>query len=150
MNIKNYEKEINSLKDLRKAKGASAAMYKLKEKVLKENTPDAMAIEDPESGLLLTDPESIKEVTLNYCFDLLSDRKPKPEYEEKYNRKIELHNARMVEKVDGDKEDLESHQFEEALKTVNKKYSNKYHFILKAGNSLKKCTFLPVLPSLEI
>ena len=89
VNVKNYEKEIEGLKMVMKNKGRSAAIYKLKEKVLgpKENKAEAMGIEDPETGQLITEPGAINETTLNYCLDLLTDRQPKPEYEEIYKEK---------------------------------------------------------------
>ena len=92
LNKANYEKEINSLKSMKNKKGNSAAIHKLKQKVLgpKEPTLDAVAVEDPESGILITEPEKINEMTLQYCLDLLKDRKPKPEFEAAYNEKLEL------------------------------------------------------------
>ena len=143
VNVKNYEKEIESLKTVSKSKGMSAAIYKLKEKVLgpKEKSPDAMGVEDPDSGHLITDPDSINEATLKYCLQLLSDRDPKPGYEKQYKEKLEMHNTRMLEKMDEDNEDLNYEQFEEALQIVSKKHSEKYKFILRAGNSLKNALF---------
>ena len=143
MNRKNFEKEIESLTMIKKSKGMSAAVYKLKEKVLgpKEPLLDAMPIEDPESGVLITDPEEINEATLKYCLGLLEDRKPKPEYKEIYEKKLDLHKQRMTEHVDNDMDELNYVQFTEALTTVAKKHSDKYKFLLKAGQSLLDALF---------
>ena len=84
LNKYNYEKEIRCLHTTKKSKGMAAAMYKIKDKVqgVKEPPIDAMPIKDPETGILLTDPEEINEVTLNYCLDVLKDREPKPEFKQ--------------------------------------------------------------------
>ena len=62
LNRKKYEKEIEALKSTKKSKGMSASVYKLKEKVLgpKEPPVNAMALEDPITGVPITDPEKIK------------------------------------------------------------------------------------------
>ena len=69
VNRLNYEKEIENLQNTRNCKGISAAVYKLKEKVMgpKEAKPDAIAIEDPVTGNQITEPEWINEISLNIC-----------------------------------------------------------------------------------
>ena len=121
----------------------AAAMYKLKDKVLgvKEPSIDAMPIEDPETGILLTDPEEINEVTLKYCLDNLKDREPKEEFKNIHQNKLHLHTLRMNESIENDMEELNHSQFEDALKTVAKKHKDKYQFILKAGKSLLDALF---------
>ena len=121
----------------------AAAVYKLKDKVLgaKEPPLDTMPIEDPETGTLITNPEEIKKATLDYCLGKLKDREPKPEYKQSYENKLCLHEARMIEKIDNDAEELSHHQFNDALNTVAKKHKDKYNFILKAGNSLIDALF---------
>ena len=121
----------------------AAAVYKLKDKDIgaKEPPVDTMPIEDPETGALITDPEEIKKVTLDYCLDKLKDREPKPEYKQSYENKLRLHEARMNEQIDNDEEELSHHQFNDALNTVAKKHKDKYSFILKAGNSLIDALF---------
>ena len=134
LNKANYEKEIRSLTTVKNAKGISAAVFRLKEKVVgpKQCAVDAVVVEDPETGEIVDDPGKIKEVTLNYCKNLLTDRNPKPGYEEIHERKKALHSARMNEKIEDDLETLNWSQFQAALRKVSMKHSEKYKFILNA------------------
>ena len=70
--------------NLRKNKGKSAAIFKVKDALLgkKKVSQDQVAIIDPESGGTVYSPEEIKKVSLQYCVTLLTNRKPKPEYAE--------------------------------------------------------------------
>ena len=62
MNSINFEKEIDNLTRAKKLKGKSAAIFKLREKVLgpKESSLDAVAIEEPKDGELVSYPRRIK------------------------------------------------------------------------------------------
>ena len=64
-----YEKEKVSLKRLLNAKGKSAAISNLKEKVLgsKKGKHDPIAILDPKTGNEVSDARKIKEISLQYC-----------------------------------------------------------------------------------
>ena len=68
VNKRNLEKEIESLTSTKRKKGSSAAVYKLREKVLgpKETMLDAVVIDDPESGFPIHDPNQIKAASLKY------------------------------------------------------------------------------------
>ena len=143
VNVQNLEKEIEYLTNTKQKKGSSAAVFKLREKVLgpKETILDAVAIEDPETGFPVHEPNRIKEVSLKYCYDLLTKGKPREGCEEPYERKKALHEERMLERIDNDLEELTYEQFQESLQIVAKKHKNKYSFILKAGNSLLNAIF---------
>ena len=122
LNIRNFEKEIESLTSVKVAKGKSAAIFKLKERVLgpKETSLDAVTIEDPTTGVLVYDPKTIKKVTVEYCTKLLSNRMPSEGYEEVYEKKLKLHEERMKEIVENDQEELQFSQFTKALENVSK------------------------------
>ena len=88
----------------------------------------------------MTDVDEIKKVFLKYCVDLLTNRKPKPEYEDLIEKKKEIHKERMEEIIENDVEFSEE-LFDECLKILKKRSNGKYDFILKSGSSLKKCLF---------
>ena len=79
-------------------------MFQLKERALGRNKcpGEAKAIMDPESGILENNPEKIKEVTLKYCTNLLTNRKPKAGFEAIIENKVKLHNERVKEKIEND------------------------------------------------
>ena len=87
----------------------------------------------PTTGLPVYSPEEIKGVTLQYCVNLLTNRKPKPEYAEIINQKYELHEQRMNEVIFNDLEELTPEMFNSALRHLSSKHGEKYKFILKAG-----------------
>ena len=114
-------------------------MFNLKEKVLgsKKAQQEPAVIKDPITNKLVTDVESIKKVSLKYCVDLLTNRKPKPEYEQFIEMKKEIHNERMAEVIENDVEFSET-LYNDCLKILKKKNPKKYAFILKGGEALKK------------
>ena len=130
-------------KSSKEEKGKSAAVYNLQQRILgKKNSPlEAIAVEDPSSGIIVDEPERIKEISLKYCADLLKNREPAPGYEEVVEAKVKLHEERMLEQVENDMDNLTREQFDKALRTVERKHKNKYKFILNGGISLKNALF---------
>ena len=98
---KKFEVELASLGRERKKKGKSAAVFNLQERILgSKKTPlEAVAIEDPDSGNLIDNPERIKEVSLAYCKNLLTNREPNLGYERILENKRNLHQERMKENI---------------------------------------------------
>ena len=143
LNQKKLEEECDYLERTEKAKGKSASIFSLKERILgRKNSPsESQAIEDPSSGFLIREHDKIKEVTLKYCAKILTNKKPNKGYENILKRKEELHAERMEEEIGEDIEELSREQFDDALKHVSKKHSEKYRFILKGGKSLKDALF---------
>ena len=135
----NWGNEIAKLKDIRNKKGKSAVVFNLKEKVLgsKKAQQEPAVIKDPITNKLVTDVESIKKVSLKYCVNLLTNIKPKPEYEQFIEMKKEIHNERMAEVIENDVEFSET-LFNDCLKILKKKNPKKYALILKGGVALKK------------
>ena len=76
-------------------------------------------------------------ISLKYCVDLLTNRKPKPEYEELIEQKKNIHKERMKEIVENAVEFTEAF-FDDCLTILKKRNNGKYDFILKSGSSLKK------------
>ena len=138
-----FEKELKSIKDIKVTKGKSAAIFKLKGKItgLKSSCQEATVLVDPASGEEVTTPEEIKRVSLQYCKDLLTNRKPKDEYAEDYMMKEFVHDVRMTEKIEDDIEELSSVKFNRTYGILTKKLGSKYDFIVKGGPSMKAALF---------
>ena len=81
---------------------------------------------DPASGEEVTTPEEIKRVSLQYCKDLLTNRKPKDEYAEDYMMKEFVHDVRMTEKIEDDIEELSIEKFNKTYEILTKKIGSKY------------------------
>ena len=133
----NLKEEMDELEKCLLKRGSTAAVFKLKEKLLgsKKSSPEATAIKDPISGDLITDRKEVLKVTLSYCKSLLDKKKPTDEYIEDYISKTDLHEKRMEK--DDENEEFTKDMFEKALAELAKKKSEKYKFILKSGNSYK-------------
>ena len=112
-NKNSMSKEMLKLKTVGVKKGRTAAVFKLHAEILgsKISQSERIAIEDPDTGLLIDSPEKIKSVSLKYCKDLMTNREPRNSYEEMTRRKI------------------------------SRKYSSNYKFILKGGESLMNALF---------
>ena len=92
----------------------------------KDRSQEASVVTDNESGKVLTDPEDIKHASLKYCQRLLTNRKPKEEYESDIALKTKLHDIRMAEVVENDASNLTYQQFKDTMITLSKKHGNKY------------------------
>jgi hypothetical protein len=136
-----YEKKLENLKLLKNSKGKSAAVYGLKAKILgdKKVRQEAIAIEDPDTKNLVFDAEEIKSTSLAYLKKLLTNRKPKDEYNNDIQVINLVHQIRMDDEVE-ESEDLTISDFSNLLKNLIKN-KTKYKFILKAGASFQKCLF---------
>ena len=89
-----------------------------------------------QSGIELTNPKDIKDASLQYCIQLLSNREPKEEFRIDCKLKDVIHVARMAEKVPDDINHLTDEMFEETFKALSSKVG-KYDFIIKGGAALK-------------
>ena len=96
---------------------------------------------DPVTNEALVTRGKIKEASLNYCVDLLTNRSPKAGFEEDVKLKDLIHEARMKEVHDDDEDTLSMDVFENSMKELQKKNKEKYAFILKGGNDFKQALF---------
>ena len=140
---KEYERDVAQLENIRHNKGKSAAIFKMREKLLgnKKATQEQIVVFNPKTGKEVFDPEEIKMVSLEYCVSLLTNREPKPNYKEIIKWKESLHKARMEEVIADDVEELPFHSYTSILEFLKKKDGSKYDFILKAGKSLQMALF---------
>ena len=81
-----YEKKLHYLDKLKKEKGKSAAIFKLKEKIVgsKKTTQEAVVMKDPESGELIVENDELKKASVKYVSKLLTNRNPKEEFKEDF------------------------------------------------------------------
>ena len=132
------ETEQQKLLKILNEKGQSAAIFKLRENIIgsKKNPLEPVAINDPATGFAVLEPEEIKQVSLRYCVQLLTNRLPNPEYVDQYELKKTLHLIRMQEYIEGDIEELTWDMFHKSLRKISQKPGDKYKFILRGGQSL--------------
>ena len=135
----NLEKEIAALKDVRNKKGKAAAVFNLKERVLGSTKAkqEAAVIRDPATGKIVTDVEEIKNISLKYCVDLLTNRPARDGYKELIQIKKNVHEKRMKEVVENDVEFSED-LFDKCVAALKKRNPKKYKFICNAGGGLRK------------
>ena len=114
----------------------------MKEKVVgsKQGNQESVSIIDPATGSRLFDHEKIKEASVQYVVDLLTNNEPEEEFRHEIKVKNLLHKTRLNKTIYGDKEEeeLSEEDFEEVLIKLRKKAPEKYNFLLKAGDSMKK------------
>ena len=140
-----FEKELNTLRDMKKSKGKAAVVFNLKEKIVgsKGVATEAVTIVDPKTKAEVNNPIDIKRVSLQYCSELLTNRLPKADFEEDIEMKEIIHKLRMCEDVteDDEMEELSEERFDKTYEMLAKRPGAKYKFIMKAGMSLKPALF---------
>ena len=127
------------MKSLKSSKGFSSTIFKIKDDILgpKKITQEASSLIDFKTGCLLTSPTDIKRVSLQYCQELLANRNPKEGFEADIDMKYQIHEARMLERLEDDIEVITEQMFEVTFKALKSKPGNKYEFIMKGGPALK-------------
>ena len=92
-----HEKDMRELEGLKKSKGKSAAVFGLRDKILgkKKSAQEQVVITDPSTGEDVYTPEEIKRVSLDYCVNLLTQKKPKAKYKERIKGKQIRHQEHM-------------------------------------------------------
>ena len=86
--------------------------------------------------------KELRQVTLDYCQELLTNRPPNRGYENDLLFKRIIHRERMVEYVENS--ELDQLPMDIFVKTYNrlaKSPGDKYRFIMKAGCSMKPALF---------
>ena len=137
--LKDYERKLHCLKQLEKEKGKSASVFKLKEKIVgsKKVAQEAVSMKDPDTGEIILENMKLKEASIKYVSNLLTNRSPKDDYKEEFDIMVSLHDLRMEEEKDEENR-ITDEDFVTFLKQISKKNKEKYQFILKAGNSYKE------------
>ena len=138
-----FEQELESLRMLKNSKGMSAAVFNLREKVVgpKAAKQEATVVIDPKNNSEVTSPDEIKRVSLQYCVDLLTNRKPKEDFEDDLWWKQIVHNMRMEERFEDDIHEITDDMLQKTYDTLKKKPGAKYNFIMKGGMAVKAALF---------
>ena len=77
---------------------------------------------------------------MQYVVDLLTNNPPEEQFVHEINAKHALHEARMKDNIDyGD--ELTQKDFDDVIIKLRKKAPEKYNFLLKAGESMKRAIF---------
>ena len=139
---KEYEDKLEYLKLVKKEKGKSAAIFKLKEKILgsRKDGMESVSMNDPVSGHMICNPEELKKASVDYLSKILTNRAPKEEYKQNLYILKQLHATRMSEE-DTTEEELTEKDFQNMLKKMKKKKADKYKFTLNGGESYQKTLF---------
>ena len=137
-----YESKLEYLKTLKNQKGKSAAIFKLKEKILgsKKDGMESVSMNDPVSGKMICDPEELKNASVKYLSNLLTNREPKEEYKQNLEIMKQLHVIRMSEEYRTD-DKLIRKDFEDMIRKLKKKKAEKYKFTLNGGKSYRDSLF---------
>ena len=124
--LKDYERKLKSLRQLKTEKGKSAAVFKLKV------GQEAVTMKDPISGKLIVDNDKLKEASVKYVSYLLTYRSPLEDFKEEFESMESLHELRMEEDINSESS-ISEEDYGVFLKQIAKKSKEKYQFILKAG-----------------
>ena len=138
-----FEAELESIREMKSSRGRSAAIFNTKDKIVgkKATAPEAVVLFNPRTKEEVNTANDIKKVSLQYCTDLLTNRKPKVQYEEDILMKELIHEIRMQEVIKDDIEELTISRFDETYDALAKKPGSKYQFIMKGGADLKAALF---------
>ena len=80
---KDVEKEFEAITNLKMTKGKTAAIFRTFDKIKgkAKDGPELVTMKDPVSGHFIFSPEEIKTTSLEYCVNLLNNRKIDPEFQ---------------------------------------------------------------------
>ena len=108
---------MNQLQSLKQNKGNAAAIFSLKKRIVgtKSASDEPSVILDPKTNIPIFEPSKIKEVCVEYCKDLLTNREPNEDFVEDLQWKRRVHNTRMEERLESDVEYSED-MFRETLR----------------------------------
>ena len=125
-------------------KGKTAAIFRTFDKIKgkSKDGPELVTMKDPVSGHFIFSPEEIKTTSLEYCVNLLNNRKIDPEFQKEIEFENLMHYFRMKKVLhDDDENELLRDDFDNRLKTIAAKSKDKYKFLLKSGEGFKNCIF---------
>ena len=135
-------KTEREIEDIKKTKGGRVGrIWKIRKNVIgnnkKPNPPTAIL--NPTTNKLALNTKEIKEVTLKYCKETLSNNEAKDEYVELVQKKKESTQSLMMSK-DGDFEVNKETLFQNIDKFKRSGKRN-YDFFIKAGSMFQDCVF---------
>ena len=135
------EAEIKKIKA--ENKGRVTQVYKMRELIAgtKKAAQEANAIVDFRTNELVVSNSEIKQVTLDYCLQVLSNNEPDPRVKELVQYKEIVHNLRMMDKENDYDNEITDEDFFMVLAKFESKKSRSYDFIVNAGIKYKLAIF---------
>ena len=103
----------------------------------KKTGKEAHAIINPMTKELVVSNSAIKEVTLNYCLDVLKNNEPADEVKKLIELKEAGHRMRMKNKSDDLEYEISDADFLETVEKFEAKKSRSYEFIVNTGLEYK-------------
>ena len=109
-------------------------------KGIENGAGQANAIKHPISGKLVVNKEEIKEVSLEYCKEVLTKNEPDEEFKTMAKMKELLHEQRMKQRL-GEGFKAEKDVFNNIIEKFKKNNKRKYDFLIKSSNEYKESIF---------
>ena len=136
------EKAVDKLRTVKAKKEPAAALFSLRDHMTgrKKGSQEVITMLDPSSNVEIHDPAHLKEISLQYCRDLLSNRSPRRGFEDDILMKNLIHEIRIKMKVPNDV-CLTREMFDHSIKELYEKNKHKYQFILRGGKDLHDTLF---------
>ena len=130
------------MNEIMKNKSKCGKIWEVKKKILegKMQNLSASVIKDPATGIFLTSNQDIKEVSVNYCKNILKDNPPEERFRDIFRKK-----RKMIKKWENENDGIFEAKFETFISLIRKfKKSRKpnYHFLVKAGNKFQRAVFI--------
>ena len=97
------------------------------------------AITDPETNKLVLNANKIKQVTLNYCMDTLTNKEPEDTFRKEIDNKKEKV-KHILEETNGDFETTKE-TFDFNVKKFKKSGEKNYDFLTKSGSRFQEAVF---------
>ena len=131
------EAEILKVKAMKQ--GRATKVFKMREIISgsKNTGKEAHAIKDPKTDELVVSNTAIKEVTLNYCLEVLKNNEPAAEVKQLVELKEAVHEMRMKDKSNDEEYEITDADFLETVKKFEAKKSRSYEFLVNTGLEYK-------------
>ena len=125
-----------------KGKDLNSKIYNIKAHIKGKNTnSEPQAINDPSTGELITNPNQIKQVSLDHNLKILTKNTPRQEDLEEINNKKIAHEE-IMSKNDTDSWQLDWETYLKVCTKIKQKNKNMYKTFNKAGDKYKFALFL--------
>ena len=117
-------------------------MWRLKELICgpKVGSTEPACINNPESGELITDKETIKKVSLDHCAKILTKNEIRECDKEELRAKEKTHKE-VMKNMDKDSYELEQDMYNEVLGSLKKKDKKMFKLLNKSGRKYKDAIY---------
>ena len=137
------EEHINTIRQ--KKQGRCTEVFKMREVIMgpKKSVQEAMAIKDFRTGDLVVNKKEIKNLSLEYCLNVLTKNELKEDFINQHKLKEDLLKELFNHDHDheNDHEELNEEEYWTALERLKLKNKRSYDFIVKSGDQYKEAIF---------